>query len=246
MNIFGHKTRLLILIALLLISLLSLGSVFAQDPSPEEIIEAVMVFSNPQIYQHLDSPDGTLSVELTIYPCVEISGQETSYEYMDLINNDTYETQRIAEQLINCGGLGAFGLQALRWSNNGAYLYYTDAREGTPDGFVAVWTPPLWRVQIADFQIENLGQAQFSPDGTWIAAWEQEQIRLVAANSDESMSFELSPSELQMVELSWLPDNSGIIYIQADTLYGPASRSTVTHIDLTTLSQTVLLDTESK
>ena len=233
------------LLVLSLLCLASIGMVQAQDPGPEEIIEAVMVFSHPEIHQQLDSPDRTLTIELIIYPCVEISGQETSYERMILIDNRTGELQQITDQLINCGGLGGFGLWALRWSEDSKYLYYTDAREGSPDGFVGLWNPPLWRVRIADLQIENLGQAQFSPDSAWIAAWTQDEINLVSVNSDRSMSFELLPSELQMFELSWLPDNSGLIYIQADTLYGAASRTTVTYLDLETGMQTVLLDRES-
>jgi hypothetical protein len=183
-----------------------------------------------------------MRAQVTVYPCVDIGEQEASYERLELIDMATAETQFVAEQVINCGGLGGFGLWVQRWAPNADFLYYTDAREGAPDGLVVDWVPPLYRVRLDELQIERLGQARFSPDGQWLASWTQAQIGITAADSTESTDFTLMPADLLIVQVQWLPDSSGIMYVQADAPFA-ASRSAVTHIDLATMEQNLLLDT---
>jgi hypothetical protein len=208
------------------------------------MIAAVLAAATPETIQRVDSPDGSQRAEVTVYPCVDIGEQEGSYERLNLIDNSTGEVSLLAEQVIYCGGLGGFGLWVQRWSGDGAYLYYTDAREGVPDGQATAWVSPLWRVQLADLAVESLGQAQFSPDGAWLALWDQTQVRIIPSAGDgtTATAFDRMPAGLQMFQATWLPDSSGLLYIQADTLYGPVSRSAVTHVDLAASAQTVLLD----
>lgn len=227
----------------LLLCLCASGSLYAQDTNTQDTIAAVMAASQPQIIQTYPAPDGAQRAEVTVYPCVNIGDHEAAYERLDLIDNPSGEARLVAQQVINCGGLGAFGLWVRRWSEDGAYLYYTDAREGSPDGMVGSWVPPLWRVRMADLQVEPLGPAQFSPDGTLLAAWDQAQVRVLPVAADgNAASFALLPADLQLAQVTWLPDSKGLLYIQADTLFGPVTRSTVTHIDLETSEQAVLLD----
>lgn len=223
------------------------GGVYAQDEPPRDtLIDAVVAASQPNIIETSTQGDYTASV--TVYPCTAIDGQEMSYERLDITDNTTNETHLIADQLIYCGGLGGFGLSIGRWmpsadgEGEARFLYYTDAREGEPDGAVLGWERPLWRVNLADFQVESLNQAKFSLTAQELVAWDQNQIRVVSAYNDESTDFPLMPAGLQMVEVTWLPLNSGVIYIQTDKLIG-GSRNTVTHIDLATMEQTVILDT---
>jgi hypothetical protein len=213
----------------------------ADAQQPDDIIEAVVAAIEPHIIQSIDSPDGLYTAAVTVYPCVDIGEQESSYERLDLTDTRTGEVHQIAEQIINCGGLGAFGLWILRWSENGVYLYYTDAREGIPDGMVTDWVPPLWRARVADLQLESLGQAQFSPDGQQLVEWDQTQIRIRSANTDDVFDFTLLPENLMMMQVVWLPDSSGVLYIQTDEIF-QSSRSTVTHIDINAQEQTILLD----
>lgn len=241
MNKSLYTGFLQIVVGFLLLFLFVVVSAQAQDP--DDVVATVVSTAQPEIIQSVESPDGLLLSEVTVYPCTDINGQQTSYEKLELVDNTTDETHLLAEQLINCGGLGAFGLWVQRWSENNEYLYYTDAREGAPDGLAVAWVPPISRVSIADLQVNYLGQAIFSPDLLWIAAWDQEQVRIVSVETDESEAFDRIPAELQMMTLIWLPDNSGLLYIQADAPIAPVLRSTVTHIDRTTLSQTILLDT---
>lgn len=218
MSVTINKSIHLLRAVLLLMSLCAAVSVSAQEP--DEIIAAVVVMSEPEVIQRLDAPDGSRAAEVTVYPCVDIGGQEASYERLDLIDTGTGEARLIAEQAIYCGGLGGYGLSVLRWTADSAFLYYTDAREGVPDGLAVDWVPPIWRVQAADLHVDNLGQARFSPDGKML------------------------PAGLQMVSVLWLPDSTGVLYLQADAPFN-STRSTVTHIDLSAGTQTLLLDSGS-
>ncbi len=226
-------------VGLLVMGLCAVVSVSAQET--DEISAAVMAASEPAVIQRVDAPDGVHAAEVTIYPCVDIGGQEASYERLDLIDTGTGEARLVAEQTIYCGGLGGYGLSVLRWTMDSAFLYYTDSREGVPDGLVVDWVPPIWRVQVADLQVDNLGQARFSPDGKALAAWDQTQVRVMPVESAEVAAFDLLPAGLQIVSALWLPDNAGILYLQADAPFN-STRSTVTHIDLNAGTQTVLLD----
>jgi len=63
------------------------------------------------------------------------------------------------------------------------------------------------------------------------------------SDSDESVSFDLLP-DLYFTNLVWLPDGSGLLYVQADAPFA-STRSVVTHIDLESGEQSSLLDTGS-
>lgn len=227
---------------LLLVCLGMATSAYAQETDTDDRIAAIVAAAEPTIIQQIESPDGSQRAVVTIYPCVNIGEEEASYERLDLINDRTDETHLIAEQVINCQGVGAFGLWVRTWSANGEFLYYTDAREGVPDGMAGSWVPPLWRVQLADLQVDRLGPAQFSPNGLWIATWSPTQISIMSVDSTDQTDFGSVLTDVQIVEIVWLPDNSGLLYIQAHTPYA-SSRSVVTHIDLATMEQTLLLDT---
>jgi hypothetical protein len=101
----------------------------------------------------------------------------------------------------------------------------------------------MYRVRVEDKQVQSLGQAYFSPDGQQLAAVSQAQISVLPLDSDESVSFDLQ-ADLVFTNLIWLPDASGLIYVQADQPF-VASRSVVTHLDLESGAATVLLDTSS-
>ena len=226
---------------ILCLLLLSAAAVRAQDS--REIVAAVTAASAPETIQQRESPDGSQRAQVMVYPCTDVGGgQEYSYERLDLFDTATEGVRPIAEQVINCGGLGAYGLWVFRWSENGAFLYYTDAREGTPDGFVGGWAAPIWRAHMADLLSENLGQAQFSPDGQWLARWDQTRIGIMPLEASEATDFALLPAGLQVLNVVWLPDSSGLVYIQADVPI-QSSRSALTHIDLATMTQSLLLDT---
>lgn len=60
-------------------------------------------------------------------------------------------------------------------------------------------------------------------------------------DSTGAAAFDLLPTGLQIVSVLWLPDSTGILYLQANAPFN-STGSTVTHIDLRAGTQTVLLD----
>lgn len=232
------------LCVVLLVSLCSV--LYAQDtPTTDPTIAAIIAASEPTIIDSFTLANYAANV--IAYPCTDVEGEEMAYERLDITNAATNETRTVADQLRNCQGLGAFGLSLGRFvplpdsDGNEGFLFFNDAREGEPDGAVLGWVPSLWRVNLADFQVELIGQAKFSLTGEELVTWDQNQIRVMPAAGDDFTDFPLMPAGLQMVEVTWLPFNSGVIYIQTDKLIG-GTRNTVTHIDLATMEQTILLD----
>jgi hypothetical protein len=227
-------------IALLLCSSLSSGLIVsAQDTERDRQIEAVMAASEPMSFSTTTTE--THSTIVTGYPCVDVDGEKLSYERLELKDLASGESTLVTDQLINCDGLGPFGLAVLRWSDNGAFLYYTDARQGVPDGLVFGSFLTVWRLTLADWTRENLGIGQFSYDTEHWVTWDEEHIRLT--NTREETEFDLEPADLVVIKVEWLPDSQGVLYIQAD-IPGPSTRSTVTYIDVETREQTVLVDTQ--
>ena len=113
--------------------------------SQPPIVATLAATTQPLLRGHLSSPDGKWRAEVEIYVCTEIEDQgEISYERLSLIDIATDEQTEIAHQQINCGGLGAFGLAPLCWSADSQVLYFTDAREGVPDG-AGEWQRPIFQ-----------------------------------------------------------------------------------------------------
>ena len=139
---------------------------------------AVMSAIPPRLYESYPSPDGQWRVEIIIYDCVQLAGggDSNAYEELRLIEVSTGETKVVDSQLLNCGGLGAFGLEGRLWSPNSRYFYYTDARESWPDGGCGYWERPLLRFDVTKEGTESLGMGPFSPDRTKLATWQYEDI----------------------------------------------------------------------
>lgn len=229
------------LCVILLLSLCSALS--AQDEAtPNPTIAAIIAAAEPTVIETQTVENYTATV--TVYPCAEIDGQEFAYERLDVTNHTTNETRKAAEDLRVCHALGSFGLSILHFASSpaGDVLFYTDARRGSPDGLTLGWVRPVWRVNLSDFTVESIGQAISSMTGEELVKWDQTQISVVSVADGTSTDFPLMPPDLSIIDVTWLPLNSGVIYIQSDFFMG-GTRNTVTHIDLETMEQTVILDT---
>lgn len=217
---------------------MSVFPAMAQDN--DSIIDSVMSGSEALIYQTFPSPDERLQAEIIIYDCTVVDELGSfSYESLELIDVETGERQRIGEQLISCGGLGTFGLLVLRWSDDSRFLYYTDSREGVPDGWGGNGLRSIYRVDVESMQTERFREAAFSPDGHWIVVYDQESIILNSTDGSQRIDFPFTEPDLWLTNLIWLPDSSGVLAIVADQPF-LSTTSMVILIDIRNLSQSVL------
>jgi hypothetical protein len=184
------------------------------------------------VLTELESPDGQLRARVLTYPCVPIEG-EGEYALDELIIEviATGETWLAAEQLLACGGLGAFGLQALFWSPGGRQLYFTTAREGIPDG-CGVWLPPFSVVDTLLRQVRTLGEGVRSPDGGSLALWEGSDLVVWQVDEGETARFPSAVQDLPPGPIAWAPDGSALAYLQFDGVCQPEAPSHLVRADL--------------
>jgi len=136
----------------------------AETPT-RELIATVIAIGEARGLTSLASPDGTWQAVLTVYDCVPVGDTERyAYEWLALAQAGEDSSVLVASQLINCGGLGAYGLEVLSWSADSRHVYYTDAREGVPDGQGA-WTQPVLRFDTQTGTTERLPAGTLLPDG---------------------------------------------------------------------------------
>ena len=226
------------------------GTVHAQDtPSNEEIIQQVMEASDPIAIESLVSNDGLFSADVIAYPCTQIGEAlpEYSLEFLSIQNMETSETIWQTQQLISCGGLGTYGFDLIRWVDN--YLYYSADREGSVHGFAISWTPPLFRYDVSSLEesSESLGFALISPLGRYLVSWQGQIVTIGEANSPNNESVELDNETLAISDVIWLPDESGVLVIQADVSpQFQITQSLVTYIERETMVQSQLLTTANE
>ncbi len=142
------------------------------DPTTQAIIAAVQAAGEPTTTAYV-APDGQRRVELAIFACAPTdSGDVYAYETASLTRTDG-AAAIVDSQLINCGGLGAYGFDGLFWSADGRHFYYTTAREGVPDG-CGDWQPPIQRLDVTVGASDPLYDIGESPDAAALTAWVEE------------------------------------------------------------------------
>jgi hypothetical protein len=240
------------LFGLLLLLVIGALPLYAQEPDNTAIIDAIKAQTEPTSMLDMLTPDERWHLELTRYDCTPVDvpnaeePQPMSYEVMTLQDAaGEAEPQLIAEQVINCGGFGAFGLNVLNFSLDNRYIYYTDAREGYPDGG-GFWLRPVIRLDTEDLTSENLGGGVFSRAGSLLVTWQSGQPVVTIYNTQEAEplgTFEATDDHILMSELFWLPDSSGVIVVEANDFM--ATSSVMSMIDIETMEKTVILETSN-
>ncbi len=219
----------------------------APEPtSTPDVIATVVAIGQPQIHSSLLSPDGRWRAEVIIYDCIFITSvDEYAYEELELVEVNTGTKRVVDDQLQNCGGLGAAGLAGLFWSLNSHYLYYTQAREGVPDG-CGYWERPITRYNLPDQKIEQLGMGPLSPDKTKIAAWQWPEKELViwAVDGGELAHVAAFVPNANIGQITWSPDSQTVVYLQSEHDCGPPGKTYVIRLDLSTYTQDLLLKSE--
>jgi hypothetical protein len=181
------------------------------------IAEQLQASVPPRVMQSLTAPDGRWQAEVIQYVCTDLAGQESpwSYEQMILRSGAGADSLTVEAQTIQCGGLGAFGLAGKFWSADSRFFYYTNAREGWPDGGYP-WRRPLSRYVLAARRAEILDLAVPSPDerrvagvqGDALAVWDLSSGAATVLPPPEGM-----PEGAWINALAWSPDGRTLAYL---------------------------------
>ena len=210
-----------------------------------DIAGTVVAISQPKVFASYPSPDGQWRAEIIIYDCVQVSeGDANAYEQLKLIRVDTGGEKIIDSQLQNCGGLGAYGLGGLFWSPNSRYFYYTDAREGVPDG-CGYWERPIIRLDVTNQISKGLGGGPLSPDGAKIATWQGQELVVWDISQGELARAQAAVPDAMPGPIAWSPDSQALVYLQTTSDCPPSGKSYVVRLDLPGLEPTLLLKSET-
>lgn len=231
---------------------------YAQNTAPrsnDELITDITAASEPLSLMTGISRDRKWKYEVIRYDCTPVDpggGMGVtlmSYEILTRRDrkDDSAQPQVIADQLNDCQGLGAGGLGILHSSENSRYLYYTDAREGFPDGDPTGWLRPVYRFDTQDMSITPLGGGAFSKWRTMLITQDPPSPDgSVAPRSHLYDTNEAEPLASYEVtgEVVWMPDMSGVLIVEGDYLVGDYA---ILHlIDLETLEHTTLLESGAR
>ena len=221
-------------------------------PTPN-LAATVIAVQQSRLYTSYPSPDGEWRVDIIIYDCIKTSEiaeggwNENAYEQLIVVNLATGEEQVADEQLQYCGGLGAYGFDGRYWSTNSRYFYYTDARQGVPDG-CGYWEPPLYRLDVRALAIHQFfGMGTRSPDGKQLATWNWPNTTLSVWNIEDEEILQAAALEpnAEIGPITWSPDSRSFVYIQVDSWCPLSGKSYLVLMDIANSQQTLLLESES-
>ena len=203
---------------------------------------AIMAVAAPETGAPLVSHNGVWQAQTVRYPCSTLpdTGEQMALEQLNLIRVSDGAVTPAAEQVIACGGLGAFGLAGLFWSEDDRYFFYTDAREGVPDG-CGYWQRPILRLDPTTAQSERLGPGVASPDETTIALWQNRELVVLDANGSEMGRLAAERPEAEIGTIAFSPQNDALVYLQTSS-YCPPGPSTLVHVALDTLQSRPLIE----
>lgn len=220
------------------------------DTDEQALIAAVMAAVAPESLQVFTSPDQSWRIETIRYDCTlvseaggELAGVEHAYEQL-LLTGPEGEVTPVAQQLQNCGGLGAAGINGLFWSPDGKYFYFDMAREGVPDGMpCGYWHTGKSRLNIETLEVEVLpGKGLVSPDGSRLLLVAEPDFILWELNQGEVGRSEHPYPGLSVKSIAFSPDGSQAIYVLREDCVQPGVVSVVVLLNLSDLTHTIVLE----
>ena len=207
-----------------------------------DVAQALLGTVQPTTFASYPSPDGQWRIDLVIYACTTVDPevqQENSLEQLMLVSAADGSRTVVETQLLNCGGLGAAGLEGRFWTPDGAYFYYTSARDGVPDG-CGYWEQPLGRFNVFEGHAEYVGGGPISPDGTKIATWIDHSLTIWEISGDRIGSVPHPIEDALPGPIAWAPDGLSVAFLLSEA-YCPLGTTHLVTLDLDTLTPVVVL-----
>ena len=223
------------------------GTMSPAAPTPTLDIAVILVeIGNPRLLASYSSPNGNWRAEVLSYDCAVVLQDQpdgNALEQLAMYSVGDGSERLLDSQLINCGGLGAFGFEGLFWSQDSRFFYYTDARQGVPDG-CGYWERPLLRVHIDEWTTEHVGEGAISPDGTKIAAWNDGQLVLWELAGERIAATQPPVQDAIPGPIAWSPDSQGLVYLLSEA-YCPLGETNLVRMDLADLTPLVLFSSQT-
>lgn len=189
------------------------------------------------------SPNGLWRAERLVYPCVRMGEfNEVSVMELQVVNAITGERYPIVEQVISCGGLGAFGLGVLYWSPNSRYLYYTDAAFGVPDGLACYWTPAMYRIDLSDWSSLSLVYGDPGPVRNLLTLRYDDRLVFWDLDGGEVGAVEGIVDDYPIGGFAWAEDGQKLAYLQTNSACWPYEKSVIVIVNWPALTQKIALE----
>jgi hypothetical protein len=205
-------------------------------PTPD-LVATAQAGSPAQLVSSQVSPDGLWWARVFSHACPQnTTGEAYGYDYLQLTAQRSGEHHILTTQLINCGGLGAYGLAGRFWSHTSRFYYFTDSAYGIPDG-CGYYRQPLLRLDLTDWSITWLGMGTISPDGFKLASWLDGELVIWDINGERIGSTLLPVEDTLPGPIAWSPDGRSITYLLSED-YCPLGLTYVVRLNLSDFQST--------
>ncbi len=191
--------------------------------------ETAIAAKTPQAQESFRSPDGKWQAKIVVRACLETpTPDDRGYEELRLRDLGTGQETLADSQVTSCDGLGAYGLKGYFWSDDSRFFYYTDARQGVPDG-CGYWATPYLAFDTHTGKTIRIGGGAISPDENFLAAWDKNEIVIWDWQRGEIAR---TPVKFQAIRgpIAWSPDGQSIAFLQW-TNYCPPGDTFLTRLD---------------
>lgn len=216
-------------------------------------INALVSTMEPARLAAYPSVDGKWQAEVIRHDCMEYPYPDytarIAYEQLKLIDLSDGTEITIDDQLQNCDGVGGGGLKGLYWSPSNRYFYFTDWREGQPDGCGNYIVPTIYQYDTLTHRSITVGGGHLSPDQTMLAMWEWQKNEIVIWNLEEGEIARIpgrSVGVTQNGQIAWSPDSQSLVYLRTTFDCAPDFGKTyVIRLNLADRSQELLLEQDA-
>lgn len=160
------------------------------------------------------SPDGASTVEVWAGACPPDAGAAATTEMQMRLRHGGGETVLLRQTLSCSGGLGAFGLDVLGWSDDGTYVYTTDAASGGPDGGVCPWWRTAYRHTVATGETVPFSDAVRSPGGASAAFRSGAELAVLEWATGAIAVIPAVDPEGSLASVGWSPDGAHVAFLE--------------------------------